>query len=127
MMAALLSARDGSRVLLALLAVSTAVSANYVIFSQRFSADPAPIVHEGRVYLYTRYALLCDVLNAAHSDRARVVQEGGASLPAPLRGSSDALLCPAVPCCALLCPAVLCCPQPPHTHTQPRQGHGRRL
>jgi arabinoxylan arabinofuranohydrolase len=30
-------------------------SANYVIFSQRFSADPAPIVHDGRVYLYTSH------------------------------------------------------------------------
>ena len=28
--------------------------ANYVIFSQRFSADPAPIVHDGRVYLYSK-------------------------------------------------------------------------
>ena len=30
-------------------------SDNYVIFSQRFSADPAPIVHDGRVYLYTSH------------------------------------------------------------------------
>lgn len=29
--------------------------ANYVIFSQRFSADPAPIVHDGRVFLYTSH------------------------------------------------------------------------
>ena len=31
------------------------VGANYVIFSQRFSADPAPLVHDGRVYLYTSH------------------------------------------------------------------------
>ena len=37
------------------LLAATAATANYVIFSQRFSADPAPIVHKGRVYLYTRY------------------------------------------------------------------------
>jgi hypothetical protein len=29
--------------------------ANYVIFSQRFTADPSPIVHNGRVYLYTSH------------------------------------------------------------------------
>jgi arabinoxylan arabinofuranohydrolase len=33
----------------------TLTGANYVIFSQRFTADPAPIVHNGRVYLYTSH------------------------------------------------------------------------
>lgn len=28
---------------------------NYVIFSQRFSADPSPLVHDGRVYVYTTH------------------------------------------------------------------------
>ena len=40
---------------LLLLASAAGVGANYVIFSQRFSADPAPIVHNGRVYLYTSH------------------------------------------------------------------------
>ena len=35
--------------------MASAVGANYVIFSERFSADPAPIVHDGRVYLYTSH------------------------------------------------------------------------
>ena len=52
------------RALLTLLSVAVAIAAiaadsmaaaNYVIFSQRFSADPAPIVHDGRVYLYTSH------------------------------------------------------------------------
>jgi len=43
------------RSLLLLLASAAGVGANYVIFSQRFSADPAPIVHDGRVYLYSKH------------------------------------------------------------------------
>jgi hypothetical protein len=41
--------------LLMIIAAESMVAANYVIFSQRFSADPAPIVHDGRVYLYTSH------------------------------------------------------------------------
>jgi hypothetical protein len=40
---------------LLLVGTASVAKANYVIFSQRFSADPAPIVHEGRVYLYTSH------------------------------------------------------------------------
>ena len=39
----------------ATIAADSMTAANYVIFSQRFSADPAPIVHDGRVYLYTSH------------------------------------------------------------------------
>ena len=39
----------------AIIAANSMAAANYVIFSQRFSADPAPIVHDGRVYLYTSH------------------------------------------------------------------------
>jgi hypothetical protein len=41
--------------LLLLASLASGAGANYVIFSQRFSADPAPIVHDGRVYLYTSH------------------------------------------------------------------------
>lgn len=41
-------------VLLLCWAVALAGS-NYVIYSQRFSADPSPIVYNGRVYLYTTH------------------------------------------------------------------------
>ena len=34
-----------SMVIFAIIAADSMVAANYVIFSQRFSADPAPIVH----------------------------------------------------------------------------------
>ena len=44
-----------SMVIFAIIAADSMVAANYVIFSQRFSADPAPIVHDGRVYLYTSH------------------------------------------------------------------------
>ena len=44
-----------SVLLLLLLLLASATSANYVIFSQRFTADPAPLVHDGRVYLYTSH------------------------------------------------------------------------
>ena len=42
-------------VLQVLLLLTVGANSNYVIFSQRFSADPAPIVHGGRVYLYTSH------------------------------------------------------------------------
>lgn len=42
-------------VLTILVALVSGVVANYVIFSERYSADPSPIVHDGRVYLYTSH------------------------------------------------------------------------
>jgi hypothetical protein len=43
------------RRLVAAAAVVAMASADYEIFRQRYSADPAPMVHDGRLWLYTSH------------------------------------------------------------------------
>ena len=41
--------------LVAAAAIVAWASADYEIFRQRYSADPAPLVHDGRLWLYTSH------------------------------------------------------------------------